>query len=470
MHILVIGTGYVGLVTATCFAEMGHHVTCLDIDEAKIQKLQEGVIPFYEPELAELVNRSKKAKRLFFMTDYAAGLKNTEVCFVAVGTPPKSDGAADLSYLKEAFTSIGEHLARPTLIVIKSTVPVGTARQMEMHLKQVLTRHSKELPFEIASNPEFLKEGSALQDCMKPDRVVIGTSSLKATETLRALYSSFTLNHDRILVMDPASAEMTKYASNAMLATRISFMNELAGLCEKTGVHIDHVRKGMSADKRIGYHFLYAGAGYGGSCFPKDICALIAAAKQKGHQTPILEAVHAVNEAQKQVLVDKILSYFEEGANKKVIAIWGLAFKPNTDDVREAPALSLITALLQEGAKLRLYDPLAMENAKKVLPVHAALTFCSSEYEAAKGADAIALVTEWKQFRFAHLEEILASMRGCAFFDGRNQYQGEEMKQKGFDYFGIGIPAPDERLKELQKLSQHQGEPDGRSPLTSHTH
>ena len=456
MEILVIGVGYVGLVTGTCFAEMGHQVTCLDIDKQKIQNLKNNVIPFYESGLEELVQRNQKAGRISFTTDYAEGVKKAEICFIAVGTPPNKDGSANISFVEAAARSIGEHLDHYCVIVNKSTVPVGCARHIQKQIQEILDERKVDISFDIASNPEFLKEGSAISDCMKPDRVIIGCDSERGATILKELYSSFTLNHDRILFMDLPSAEMTKYASNAMLATRISFMNELAGLCEKVGANINEVRIGMSSDQRIGFHFLYAGAGYGGSCFPKDIQALIASAEKQNHKTPILEAVHEVNERQKNVLSEKITEYFSKkgGVRGKTLAIWGLSFKPNTDDIRAAPALKLIESLHRKGAILRVFDPLAMQNAKKVLGKKKNIHFCLSEYHAAQKVDAIVLVTEWKQFRFVNLKTILSKMKGNAFFDGRNQYRAREMAVKGFRYFGIGIPpTPSDLLQDLKTIS-----------------
>lgn len=441
MKILIIGVGYVGLVTGTCFAEMGHDVVCLDLDKSKIEKLKKGIIPFYEPGLQELVQRNQKAKRLQFTTDYEA-LESAAVCFIAVGTPSTKTGAADLSQIEAATQEIATYLKDYTVIVNKSTAPVGTARKIKQQIRDVLAERGADIPYDVVSCPEFLKEGSAIDDCMKPDRIIIGSDSEKATRILQRLYSSFTLNHDRMIVMDLESAELTKYASNAMLATRISFMNELAGICEKVGANINQVRIGMSADHRIGYHFLYAGAGYGGSCFPKDIRALKAMAEGLNLETPILEAVETINEKQKKHLSKKLSDYFARkgGLTGKTIAIWGLAFKPNTDDMREAPSLTLIHSLLRKGASLRLYDPIAMDNAKKMLKGKEGIRFCLSEYQAAQNADAIILVTEWKQFRFVNLNTILTKMRGNAFFDGRNQYKPQEMAAKGFHYFGVGVP------------------------------
>ncbi|MCB1115833.1 MAG: UDP-glucose/GDP-mannose dehydrogenase family protein [Chlamydiia bacterium] len=448
MNLFVIGVGYVGLVTGTCFAEMGHQVTCIDIDEEKIALLNKGTIPFYEPGLKELAARNVQADRLHFTTQYEA-LKNSDVIFIAVGTPSKKNGKADLSFVEAAAQSIGKHLKKPAVIAMKSTVPVGTTRRLKTLIEENLT---KEIPFEIVSCPEFLKEGSAIDDCMKPDRIIIGSDSEKGATVLKTLYSSFTFNHDRIICMDIESAELTKYASNAMLATRISFMNELAEVCEKVGANINQVRLGMSGDHRIGYHFLYAGAGYGGSCFPKDIRALKALAHELEVDTPLIEAVEAVNEKQKQKLSKNLSAYFAKkgGIKGKTIAIWGLSFKPNTDDLRDAPSLTLIDSLLKKGASLRLYDPVAIPFAKKLLKEKKNIRFCLNEYQAAQHADAIVLITEWKQFRFVNLKTILTKMRGNAFFDGRNQYHPKEMAAKGFHYFGIGIPKKGEALiKEL---------------------
>jgi UDPglucose 6-dehydrogenase len=439
MNLLMIGTGYVGLVTGACFAEMGHHVICLDIDSEKIAALQKGVVPIFEPGLEELVKRNIAAGRLTFTTDYKEGVQKSKVCFIAVPTPSQEDGSCDLSYVLAAARSIAESMTEYRVIVTKSTVPVGTAQK----IRQVM---NPSIPFDVVSNPEFLKEGAAVSDCMKPDRIIIGVesppdSSLKpsrSAQIMKEIYAAFTINHDRILVMDTASAEMTKYVANAMLATRISFMNEMAGLCEKLGAHIQQVRIGIGSDHRIGYDFLYAGAGYGGSCFPKDIRALQAMARQAGFETPLLEAIDTINERQKKVLAHKMKAYFGS-VSQKTIAIWGLSFKPDTDDLREAPALKLIEELLDQGAHVRLFDPIAMSKAQKLLN-HPHITWCRDEYHAAEGSDGIALVTEWKQFRFVDLDTLSKTMQGKAFFDGRNQYKKDEMKAKGFHYFGIGIP------------------------------
>jgi len=438
MHILVIGTGYVGLVTGACFAKMGHSVTCLDIDAKKIAKLQQGYIPIYEPKLEDLVKEGLHHKTLSFTTDYSAAVEQAEVIVLTLPTPSKHDGTADLSYLESSLHTITHHMHSPKLFIIKSTVPPGTAKHLTALVQTAL--YEKKLSFDLISNPEFLREGSAVEDCMHPERVIIGSHNPQTYETMKALYS--TIPEHKLLMMDLSSAEMTKYAANAMLAARISFMNELAGLCEKVDANIEQVRLGIGSDSRIGPHFLHAGVGFGGSCFPKDIKALQAKAKQLNHPTPILNAIEAVNATQKKILGEKIRKYFAPygGVKGKTIAIWGLAFKPNTDDMREAPSLELIKELRDLGAKLRVFDPVAMENAKEMLEYSQELAFCQDEYEASHGADAIALLTEWKQFQETNLEHILQAMSGKALFDGRNQYTKEKMQEKGFEYFGIGIP------------------------------
>ncbi len=443
MHLLIVGTGYVGLVTGACMAEMGHHVTCLDIDHHKIARLLEGIIPIYEPGLEEIVHRNVGAGRLHFTTDYAKGVQEAEVCFIAVPTPESEDGSCDLTYVFNAARRIAEAMPDYRIIVNKSTVPVGTTIRVRQVIQEELEKRGLSCSFDVVSNPEFLKEGSAIADCMKPDRIIIGSDSIRALAALREIYSAFTLNHDRILIMDAPSAEMTKYAANVMLASRISLMNEFAMICESVGASINQVRIGIGSDSRIGYQFLYAGAGYGGSCFPKDIRALRSMAKAQGLTTPIMDAVDSVNENQKKLLAAKIRGYFASlgGIKGKTIGIWGLSFKPNTDDMREAPSLRLIRDLLEEGANIRLFDPVAQETAREVLGEHAQILFCRDEYDAAQNAHAVALVTEWKQFRFVDFQEIGRRMEGRAFFDGRNQYKPHEMQKKGFDYYAIGIPA-----------------------------
>jgi UDPglucose 6-dehydrogenase len=432
MNLLVIGTGYVGLVTGACLSDMGHHVICLDIDAEKIAALEKGIVPIYEPGLEEIVQRNISAGRLKFTTDYQSSVQNSKVCFIAVPTPSKEDGSCDLSYVLAAARSVAESMLDPMVIVTKSTVPVGTSQKIRQTIEE-----TTKIPFDVVSNPEFLKEGAAIADCMKPDRIILGVESPHAASVMKEIYSSFTINHDRIIIMDTASAEMTKYVANAMLAARISFMNEMAGLCEKLGANIQQVRIGIGSDQRIGYHFLYAGAGYGGSCFPKDIRALQAMARETSYDAPLLQAIDTINERQKKLLAKKMNAHFGS-ISKKTIAIWGLTFKPDTDDLREAPALKLIEELLNQGAHVRLYDPIAMTKAQKLLN-HPNITWCLDEYDAAKGSDAVALVTEWKQFRFVDLDIIAKSMQGKAFFDGRNQYKKDEMKAKGFHYFGIGV-------------------------------
>ncbi len=454
MNITVIGTGYVGLVTGTCFAEMGHHVLCLDIDQEKIDQLNNGHIPIYEPGLAEMVKRNAEAGRLQFTTDYQKSVDHATICMIAVATPPGEDGSCDLQHVKAVVSEIVNRMTDYRIFVTKSTVPVGTAANLRVYINECLAEAKKDLPFDIVSNPEFLKEGDAVQDFLKPDRVVIGSDNPKAAAFVKELYSSFTFSQERIFLMDILSAELTKYAANAMLATRISFMNELAGLCELTGADINQIRRGMGADERIGPKYLYAGAGFGGSCFPKDLRALEALALSLDYPPAMINAVHEVNDRQKQLLGKKITSYFGSrgGLKDKTIAVWGLSFKPDTDDMREAPALTLIGQLLREGAKVRLFDPVAMEEAQKVLPENSAITWCGSEIEAAEGVDAIALVTEWRQFRSVDFSEVLEKMSGKAFFDGRNQYSIQEMAKLGVDYICIGRPftAPLESNRLIQ--------------------
>lgn len=442
MKILVIGTGYVGLVTGTSLAEMGHHVICLDINKEKIDNLNKGIIPIYEPGLEEMVKRNVNAHRLQFTTDYPSAVAASLVCFVCVDTPISPEGTADLRYIRSVATSIAEHMPDYRIIVNKSTVPVGTADEVSSIIKATLAKRGVSIDFDVVANPEFLKEGNAVNDFMKPDRVIIGTDSPHAAAVMKEIYSPFMINHDRFIIMDIPSAEVTKYASNAMLATRISFMNELAGYCERTGANVNMVRKGMGADKRIGYSFLYAGPGFGGSCLPKDITAMCHHAKALEYDMQLLQAVEAVNNRQKRLLGEKITSYFADkgGLKSKSIGILGLAFKPDTDDMREAASLVLTRQLLDAGAHLRLFDPVAMENAKKAIHPTATVTWCQDELDCADGADALVLVTEWKQFRFLDFTEILSKMKGIAFFDGRNQYNPEEMARKGFDYISIGQP------------------------------
>ncbi len=434
----MVGTGYVGLVTGACFAEMGYTVTCLDIDREKVRLLEQGIIPIYEPGLEEIVKRNVKQKRLSFTTDYRAAVSTATICFIAVPTPSREDGSCDTSYVEAAAREIARHMKGYTIIVNKSTVPVGTAHLVARVIREV----NPNLKFDVVSNPEFLKEGAAVQDCLKPDRIIIGSDHPKPAEILKEIYSPFTLNHERILTMDTLSAEMTKYAANAMLATRISFMNEIADICKRVGANVNEVRKGIGSDSRIGYSFLYPGVGYGGSCFPKDIRALISVAKQVGAQPELLQAADSVNNRQKKILSRMMQSYFamKGGLKGKKIAIWGLAFKPDTDDMREAPSLTFIQELIQEGAILKVFDPVAMPNARKILGNTPNIEWCADEFDAAKDADAIALLTEWKQFRLLDFNPVRKTMKGFAFFDGRNQYKPLDMKNKGFDYISIGVP------------------------------
>lgn len=439
MHILMVGTGYVGLVTGSCFAEMGHTVTCLDINQEKIDLLKKGQIPIFEPGLDELVKRNLQQKRLRFTTDYANAVANATVCFIAVPTPSQPDGSCDISYVESAAREIAKHMNGYKIIVNKSTVPVGTAARVAEIIRE---ERGDLVSFDVVSNPEFLKEGAAVQDCLKPDRIIIGANSPKSIEVLKEIYSPFTLSHDRVLVMDILSAEMTKYAANAMLALRISFMNEMAEVCKKVGANVNEVRKGIGSDSRIGYSFLYPGVGYGGSCFPKDVRALIATAKNAGCDPLLLQATDDVNERQKKVLAQKMIQYFSKlgGVKNKTIGIWGLSFKPDTDDMREAPSLTFIEALLKEGARVKLFDPVSMPNAKQILGNSPQITWCNDEFEAAVDADAVALLTEWKQFRLVDFQAVKQQMKGIAFFDGRNQYRPLDMKEKGFDYIAIGVP------------------------------
>ena len=436
MNIAIVGTGYVGLVSGTCFSEMGINVTCVDVDEKKIQKLQDGVMPIYEPGLDELVERNVKAGRLHFTTDLTTCLDEVEIIFSAVGTPPDEDGSADLKYVLEVARTVGRNITKHIVLVTKSTVPVGTAKKVRGVIQEELDRRGVNIEFDVASNPEFLKEGAAIKDFMAPDRVVVGVESAKAKKIMERLYRPFTLNGYPILMMDVASAEMTKYAANAMLATRISFMNDIANLCERVGANVDNVRKGMGADSRIGSRFLYAGCGYGGSCFPKDVKALVHTGIQNGYHMQVIEAVEAVNEKQKSIVFDKLLNAFGGNLQDKTVAMWGLSFKPETDDMREAPALVVIEKLLQAGAIVKVFDPVAMEETERRIGKQ--VIYCKDMYEAVIDADAIALMTEWKQFRMPSWAIIRKAMKNFVVVDGRNIYDGEELKELGFTYSLIG--------------------------------
>lgn len=436
MKIAIVGTGYVGLVTGTCFAEMGIDVYCVDIDREKIKRLKEGVIPIYEPGLEELVLKNYKNKRLHFTTDLTEILNEVDVVFSAVGTPPDEDGSADLQYVLGVARTIGKHMEKYILVVTKSTVPVGTARKIKEAILDEQQKRGVTIDFDIASNPEFLKEGAAIKDFMNPDRVVVGVESERARQLMTKLYRPFLLNNFPVIFMDVPSAEMTKYAANAMLATRISFMNDIANLCELVGADINNVRMGIGSDTRIGKSFLYAGCGYGGSCFPKDVKALIKTAFEKGHPMRILEAVEAVNDDQKYVLFRKLHAHYKGDLQGKRIALWGLSFKPETDDMREAPALTMIGVLLRAGCDVIAYDPVAIEEAR--CRIGDRIEFADDIYHAINGADALLLVTEWKEFRLPAWRIIKERMRTPLVIDGRNIYDAGELRDLGFTYYSIG--------------------------------
>ncbi len=438
MKICMIGTGYVGLVSGTCLAEVGNEVLCLDLDPKKIETLKAGGIPIYEPGLEDMVKRNVEAGRLSFTTDIEESVAFGEIQFIAVGTPPDEDGSADLQYVIAAARNIGRHMTDYKLVVDKSTVPVGTADKVKAALAEELAKRGVAIEFNVASNPEFLKEGAAVDDFMKPDRIVIGTDSEHATSLLRQLYAPFQRNHDRLTVMDVRSAELTKYAANAMLATRISFMNELAVLAEKLGADIEQVRHGIGSDPRIGYHFLYAGCGYGGSCFPKDVQALRRTARENGIPLRVLDAVEEANDAQKQILVDKLTARLGTDLKGKRFAMWGLAFKPNTDDMREAPSRTMLEALWAMGASVSAYDPAAMEETRRIYGERADLQLVDSPMDALKGADALLIVTEWKVFRSPNYDTMKALLKTPLIFDGRNLYEPQTMREMGFEYFPIG--------------------------------
>ncbi|WP_044045214.1 UDP-glucose dehydrogenase family protein [Candidatus Protochlamydia amoebophila] len=443
MNLLIIGVGYVGLVTATCFSEMGYYVTCLDINKEKIEQLKLGMIPIYEPGLDEMVKRNIKSKRLTFTTNYSSSVPLANICFIAVDTPTTPQGGADTSQVECVAKTLGEFINHYCIIVTKSTVPVGTTHRVSAIIQNALENRNCHVEFDVVSNPEFLKEGNAVQDFMKPDRIIVGSDHARSAKIMRELYSPFMLNHERLLEMDILSAELAKYAANAMLATRISFMNEMARLCENVGANIGWVRKAMGADDRIGHKFLYPGAGYGGSCLPKDVKALITQAKELGHPLSLLTAVDEINQHQKHIIGQKVKNYFADhgGLKGKTFGILGLSFKPDTDDMREASSLTLIKDLIAEEALLKVYDPVAIPKAQQILSAHTCITWCQTELEVADQADGLILMTEWKQFRFLDFPLLLKRMKGKAFFDGRNQYHPEEMARKGFDYFSIGRSA-----------------------------
>ena len=435
MNIAIVGTGYVGLVSGTCFAEMGAHVTCVDVDAQKIQKLKDGIMPIYEPGLEELVKRNVEFERLKFTTDLTEVLDDVEVVFSAVGTPPDEDGSADLKYVLAVARQFGQNINKYTILVTKSTVPVGTAKKVKAAIQAELDKRGVDVPFDVASNPEFLKEGAAIKDFMSPDRVVVGTESEKAKEVMTHLYRPLMLQNFRVIFMDIPSAEMTKYAANAMLATRISFMNDIANLCERVGANVDSVRKGIGTDSRIGSKFIYAGCGYGGSCFPKDVKALVHTGLDNDYHMEVIEAVERVNEKQKSIVYDKIIK-LAGPVKGKTIAILGLAFKPETDDMREAPALVVIDKLLADGAKVRVFDPIAMDECKR--RIGDTVTYCKNLYDAADGADVFALMTEWRQFRMPSWNVVKKVMSGNVIVDGRNIYDRQELESSGFLYTRIG--------------------------------
>ncbi|MBJ2184745.1 MAG: UDP-glucose/GDP-mannose dehydrogenase family protein [Muribaculaceae bacterium] len=437
MNIAIVGTGYVGLVSGTCFAEMGVNVTCVDIDSNKIERLLNGEIPIYEPGLDEMVKRNVEAGRLHFTTDLRNVLDDVEVVFSAVGTPPDEDGSADLKYVLAVAKTFGENINKYTILVTKSTVPVGTARKVKEAVKAELERRGVDVPFDVASNPEFLKEGAAIKDFMFPDRVVVGTESEQAKKVMSRLYKPFMLSGERMIFTDIPSAEMIKYAANSMLATRISFMNDIANLCELVGADVNMVRKGIGSDTRIGKKFLYPGCGYGGSCFPKDVKALIKTAEKNGYPMRVLKAVEEVNEKQKEILFDKLYRHFNGDLKGKTISMWGLAFKPETDDMREAPALVLIKKLNEAGATVKVYDPVAMNECRRRLGDDA-VVYCTDMYEAAIDADALLLVTEWNQFRMPSLPVLKKTMANPLIIDGRNIYDREYLEENGFTYTCIG--------------------------------
>ncbi len=440
MRLTVIGTGYVGLVTGACFADLGHTVWCVDVDEAKIAKLKEGVIPIYEPGLEDIVHESVSSGHLHFTEDIREALPKTDIVFIAVGTPQTESGAADLSYVLRAAREIGQCMDHNMTVVDKSTVPVGTAERVRAAIQSELDARGSDLTFEMVSNPEFLKEGAAVSDFQRPDRVVLGTDSPEAEKLMKELYHLAVFNTERFVCMDIRSAEMTKYAANAMLATKISFMNEISNICERVGADVNKVRLGIGSDSRIGFHFIYPGCGYGGCCFPKDVRALIHTGRETGYEAALLSSVDGVNEAQKRVIPAKIAAKYGEDLSGRVFALWGLAFKPNTDDMRMAPSLTIVEELTRRGAKIRACDPKAMEEAARVhFKDNPNIEYFRSKYDALSGADALILATEWKTFRNPDFEEVKQRLKAPVIFDGRNQYDREALKKLGFEYYQIGI-------------------------------
>lgn len=440
IQVTIFGTGYVGLVTGTCLAEVGHHVTCVDIDQDKIDGLNYGRVPIYEPGLEEMVQENHDTGRLHFTTDAAAAVKESEIIFLAVGTPPDEDGGADLTHVLQVASTIGDHLQHTAIIANKSTVPVGTADRVRATIQAGLDKRGATFELDVVSNPEFLKEGAAVEDCMRPDRIIIGTDSSRAADRLRKLYAPFNRNHDRIIIMDVRSAELTKYAANAMLATKISFMNEIANVAERVGADVEMIRQGIGSDPRIGWHFIYPGAGFGGSCFPKDVRALARTAVENGVDPELLRAVESVNHRQKHHLFELMCRHYggAEALNGKHFALWGLAFKPNTDDMREASSLTLIGQLEQVGATVTAYDPEATDEARRLLGGNGAVTYAVNAEHALENADALAIITEWKQFRSPNFELLREKLTDKAIFDGRNLYNPAEAESQGLSYYAIG--------------------------------
>lgn len=439
MNVTMFGTGYVGLVTGACFAESGNDVICVDIDEQKIEALRLGEIPIYEPGLAEIVRQNVAAGRLSFTTDPKTGIDPAEVIFIAVGTPSLPDGSSDLRYVRAVATTIGHSLTHETVIVNKSTVPIGTADMVRSLIQEQLDARGVDVPFDVVSNPEFLKEGAAIDDFLRPDRIVVGTSSPRSLDVMQQLYAPFNRNHNRFLAMDVRSAELTKYAANAMLAAKISFMNEIANIAERVGANIENVRIGIGSDSRIGYNFIYAGIGYGGSCFPKDVRALAHTAWENGYDAELIQAIESVNQRQKRVLLDKVLDYFGGDVTGRTFAIWGLAFKPKTDDMRDAPSRAIIEGLWEHGAKVQAYDPEAMDVAERIYGERPDFILASERDEALLGADALIICTEWRQFRSPDFTELRSALKQPLIFDGRNMYDPDRMEREGITYVGIGL-------------------------------
>ena len=437
MKVVVVGTGYVGLVSGACFAEVGIDVTCVDIDERKIENLKKGIIPIYEPGLEDIVHRDVEKGRLHFSTKLSECIEDVSVVFGAVGTPPDEDGSADLKYVLNVAREVGEHMSDYLVMVTKSTVPVGTAEKVRGAMQEALAKRKVDIPFDVSSNPEFLKEGDAVNDFLKPDRIVVGVDSKRAEDLMKKLYKPFTMNGHPVIFMNILSSEMTKYAANAMLATKISFMNDIANLCEIVGANVNMVRRGIGSDRRIGKYFIYPGTGYGGSCFPKDVKAIIKTADEYGYKMSVLTAVEDVNDRQKSILFGKAMKYFDKDLKGKQFAIWGLSFKPQTDDMREAPSLVVIRKLLEAGATVKAYDPVASEEAKRILGD--SIEYTNDQYEALIDADGLFLITEWPEFKFPNYKIMKKLMRKHVIFDGRNIYDVQDIKEEGFDYFGIGI-------------------------------